>query len=505
MDRGWCRSLRVAVGLALVLGCGSVASALSLLDDRIWGGNTHFTDEQPGELAQLAPVFKIVRTDFVWARVEHERGVYDFAAYDRLLNSTSAHDIRNYWILDYGNPLYCNGTDAPATPEAIAAFVNYSIAAMQRYATHDIIFELYNEPDLPKTSSGLTKATVLRPGHQLGAWYPVPNATAYMDLYQALVEAMQSKGLLGKVPLVAPASSQAANEFLVTCFERGMLETVDGVSVHPYRSDIPETVLNDYATLRGLIAKYTNRTVPIVSGEWGYNTCFDANGPCPCYEAHNAPHTTTQEQAQFLPRMWLLNIMAGVPISIFYEWRNGGVNGTAGEENFGVVQYEYQNASVPFEPKPAYASARTIQAQLNPATDIFSGRLTATNTTSADPDDDIFVLSFTNNSKLAMWKVDGTASCSLTPRYYQDCGYDGITEDECLQRSCCWNPTSHGIPECSIPPISNYTGPVSFTVGAAATFSRVDMNGHQLNPITSDAEGRVTAMIDNEPQYWTRN
>lgn len=32
-----------------------------------------------------------------------------------------------------------------------------------------------------------------------------------------------------------------------------------------------------------------------------------------------------------------------------------------------------------------------------------------------------------------------------------DCGYLGIAESECLARSCCWNPTSDGLPWCHMP------------------------------------------------------
>lgn len=71
------------------------------------GVNIHFTDAQPGEIEMLAAAgFRWVRMDFAWAATERERGQYDFAAYDRLMQALDAHGIRALFILDYGNALY---------------------------------------------------------------------------------------------------------------------------------------------------------------------------------------------------------------------------------------------------------------------------------------------------------------------------------------------------------------------------------------------------------------
>jgi hypothetical protein len=39
------------------------------------------------------------------------------------------------------------------------------------------------------------------------------------------------------------------------------------LSVHPYRATAPETVLPEYAALADLIGKYTQKAVPILSGQ----------------------------------------------------------------------------------------------------------------------------------------------------------------------------------------------------------------------------------------------
>ncbi|EDQ90723.1 uncharacterized protein MONBRDRAFT_24381 [Monosiga brevicollis MX1] len=500
--------LGVCARASLVGGRGSDADPIGL-GPLVWGGNIHFTAEQPGEMAQLAQALKIVRMDFSWARTETERGVYNFSSYDQLLTTTRAHGVRNYWILDFGNSLYSPGAAAPATPEAVAAFARWSVAAMTHFRGQGIIFELYNEPNIPTPASA---EAVTR----WGTWSPVANASAYMDLYDALIAAKQAAGL-ADVPLVAPALAGVEDDFLTTCFERGMLETVDGLSLHPYRVSGPETVIEDSARMHLMIRNYTTRDVPVVSGEWGYSTCTNGS-----YVKHTAPIVTAahwaaiycdrgattgpntqSDQAKFLARQWLVNAMLNIPVSIFYEWRNGGDNKTYGEDNFGIVEANYVNMSHPFVPKVAYAAASTLQSQINSST--FSQRLPAYNSSKQEEsDEDIFVLAFANATRLAVWKIDGDTSCDFVPRVYTDCGFYGITEAQCLARNCCFSPKPWSSePECNFPPVTNTSGSITLVVSPNATYTRIAMLGTPLTSITADAQGQIRAVINDEPQYWT--
>ena len=53
----------------------------------------------------------------------------------------------------------------------------------------------------------------------------------------------------------------------------GALEHFDRVTIHPYRSDGPETAWPDFGAVADLVAEYAppfKTPVPLVSGEWGY-------------------------------------------------------------------------------------------------------------------------------------------------------------------------------------------------------------------------------------------
>ena len=75
-----------------------------------FGVNIDFTDPQPGEIKMLSEAgFRWVRMDLKWDSTETRPGLYDFSAYDRLLETLKPYNIHTLFILDYGNPLYDNG------------------------------------------------------------------------------------------------------------------------------------------------------------------------------------------------------------------------------------------------------------------------------------------------------------------------------------------------------------------------------------------------------------
>lgn len=319
------------------------------------GVNIHFTHAKPGELEMLAAGgFRVVRMDFFWANTEREKGVYDFSAYEHLLADLDRNGLRAYFILDYGNPLYDGGL-SPHTDEGRAAFCAFVKAAMQRFAGRGIIWEMWNEPN-----------------HAM-FWKPVPKVADYIALAQAVGETVRE--VAPKEILVGPTTSELDLPFLEACCKAGLLSLWDAVSVHPYRQSSPETVSEEYRTLRQLIARHAPRPIvpdpnglrgregliqgdpkhlPILSGEWGYSSA-------------KLPHGGFDEsqQARYLPRQWLSNIANEVPISIWYDWHDDGDDRSNPEHNFGTVRRPYRAGQADvYEPKPAYLAAKTLTTVL---------------------------------------------------------------------------------------------------------------------------------------------
>lgn len=291
-----------------------------------FGVNIHFTQPAPGELELLdAMGVDFVRMDLFWHQIEHEcQGCYDFAAYDQLVAQLSERGIRLILILDYGNLLY-GGGDAHHYDEGRAAFARFSATAARRYRGRGIIWEIWNEPNLDKF------------------WHGSPDPLSYARLATATITAIRSVDPTALI--VGPATSGFPWEYLQTLAAAGLYTKLDAVTVHPYRFDAPESAWADYAQLRTILDRASpDRKIPIIAGEWGYATVEGG--------------ITERQQAAYLTRQYLSHLTADVELSIWYDWRNDGLNPHDPEHNFGLVTAE-------LAPKISYRAAQTLVATLS--------------------------------------------------------------------------------------------------------------------------------------------
>jgi hypothetical protein len=353
------------------------------------GVNIHFTDPRPGEMKMLAGAgFRWVRMDFAWEGTEREKGKYDFAAYDRLMESLKPHGIRALFILDYANRHYDNG-QSPQSDEGRAAFARWAAAAVAHFKGRGILWEMYNEPNI-------------------FFWRPKPDVNQYTKLALAVGKAIRQAA--PDEQYIGPATSEVAFPFLEKCFQAGLLEYWSAVSVHPYRQQAPETAAADYARLRKLIDQYApqGKRIAILSGEWGYSSAWGKFDPV--------------RQGKFLPRQWLVNLSNNVPVSIWYDWHDDGPDPKEAEHHFGTVLHPYRDGQEPvYEPKPAYLAANTLTTVL--AGFRFSKRLPV-----GGADD--YVLSFTKGDevRLVAWSIaknPGTVVIPTSPGRFNVTGHTG--------------------------------------------------------------------------------
>ncbi len=305
-----------------------------------FGINIHFTNPRPGVMRMIAAAgFRWVRMDFVWSNTERIKGRYDFRSYDQLLAALRRYHLRPLWILDYGNPLYDHGA-APATPRVRRAFCRWVAAAVRHFRGHGIMWEMWNEPDG-------------------GWWRPRPNILAYAKLARAVGKTIRR--LAPRELYVGPALSGGMSlKFLRGCFKAGVLKYFDAVTVHPYRR--PETVIPIYRKIKTLIARYAppGRKIPIISGEWGYSYS-SARIWAWLWKGYNE-----DRQARMLARQFLVNLSQGVPLSIWYDWHDGGLDPKNFGDHFGLVRFTYHPGRNPvYTPKPAYFAARTLMTELH--------------------------------------------------------------------------------------------------------------------------------------------
>jgi hypothetical protein len=360
----------------------SAASASSIPQGL--GVNIHFTNPQPGEIKMIADAgFRLVRMDFKWDITERERGRYDFADYDRLMKALDEYHIRALFILDYGNPLYDNGSP-PRTAATRQAFARWASAAAKHFSNRGIMWEIYNEPNNSMF------------------WPPGPQVSEYIDL--ALAVGREFRSEVPNEQLIGPGVSQIDFSFLEACFQAGLLDYWSGVSVHPYRKTDPETAALEYCNLRKLIQRYRtrsgsdgvatnsalpNKDIPIISGEWGYSSAWRG--------------MTEEKQAALLSRELLTNAANGIPISVWYDWRDDGSDPAAAEHHFGLVRNSYQaGRDQVYEPKPVYLAAKTFS-------DYFNGYIFEQRLPIGRDDDYILVFSKSGDRRFAAWTTSGTA------------------------------------------------------------------------------------------------
>jgi hypothetical protein len=310
-----------------------------------FGINIDFTEPRPGEMKMISEGgFSWVRMDLKWDATETKPGQYDFAAYDRLMASLEMNKLRALFILDYGNPLYDNGAP-PRTEAARQAFARWAVAAAKHFAGRGVIWEIYNEPN-----------------HSM-FWPPQPNVNEYVALALAVGRAFR-EAVPGE-KLIGPATSEIDFDFLESCFKAGLLEYWSAVSIHPYRRKDPETAAEDYCRLREMIKTYApagvktstsnsnsdqaadRKEIPLIASEWGYSSIWSG--------------LNDEKQGELLARSWLTNAANGIFLSIWYDWRDDGLDMNEAEHHFGTVYNRYhEGRESVYDPKPAYLAARTL-------------------------------------------------------------------------------------------------------------------------------------------------
>jgi hypothetical protein len=336
-----------------------------------FGVNIHFTGE-PKDLDLIAEAgFKFIRMDFSWSGIEREKGTYNFerTGYDALTAGCIKRGIRILYILDYSNRLY-ETEQSVRTDAGRVAFANFAEAAAKRYAGKNILWEIWNEPNIKQF------------------WSPQPGVDDYCKLVEAAAPKIKQSDPTGLV--VAPATSTIPFDWLESCFKKGLLNHIDALTIHPYRPKNPETVIKDYARLRELITRYApqGKNIPILSGEWGYsNVNWD-----------NTRFSNVQ-QAQYLARMFLINLYQNVPVSIWYDWKNDGPDPNEREHNFGTVERD-------LSPKAAYAAALAIATNL-------SGYSIKERLDTGSENDFVFKLSNGNKQTIAFWTTGQEHTLSL--------------------------------------------------------------------------------------------
>lgn len=274
-----------------------------------------------------------IRDECWWSEVEKVKGTFTFPhTVDRLIRSIQRRGLSVLMILNYNNPLYAaTAGSGISTDSNRIAFTRYCREVVKRYARLGVKrYEIWNEPNV-KTF-----------------WDPQPSAMEYLQLLKMVYPAI--KQIDSTVTIVAGATSPVETDsvhgkmawlrYMTELFENDGGRFMDALSFHFYRFDRgPEAYLTqDIQSLQSIVGR--NRQLWIT--EAGYPT------------SSVWPHTSLEDQANYVARLYLLGRSVPNLTRIFYyDLRDDGTSAADNEANFGLLFHDNS-------PKPSYSALETV-------------------------------------------------------------------------------------------------------------------------------------------------
>ena len=264
-----------------------------------------------------------VRTDFLWKKIEPQKGEWDFSHYDKVVDALEQRNIEVIPMLGYGVPWASSQTedDSHYPPDDPADFANFAAQTAQRYENRIQRFEIWNEPNA---------------GFRF--WKPqiAGDPIAFGELVLAAEQAIHNVTPQATVILGGTFYHQqiipGAITFLQELIEAHptIEERIDAVAIHPYSlyppTAAPEDNTEGQQPIWQMIANIQQLfpSLPIVVTEYGIPTTDVLN---------------RETQAAYLERGYLLALAQGATDVCWYSLQNGEDPDNI-EANFGLLNYD---------------------------------------------------------------------------------------------------------------------------------------------------------------------
>ncbi|MBI5831427.1 MAG: beta-galactosidase [Armatimonadetes bacterium] len=282
--------------------------------------------------AWLGPLgAKALRVQAGWAKCEKQRGVYDFAWLDEVVDDARAQGVQPWLETSYGNPIYPGGGGTglggafPSSPEAVAGWEAWVRALVHHFRDRVDEWEIWNEPDLSKSNT----------------------AAGYVELYQRTAAAIRAEQPQARLYALGLAGNVAfAKEVLTVLRERGKLGLVDAVTMHTY-PDNPDNLASILA-LRSFVHELDPR-LGVRQGETG------APSTAATFGALSGRPWTELTQAKWDLRRMLAHHAQGIPFNLFTLME---LNYTGRWNTKGLLKAN-EDGTVAYA-KPAYRAAQRV-------------------------------------------------------------------------------------------------------------------------------------------------
>ena len=304
--------------------------------------------------ASLAKIgVKKARLQSGWQRTEKQKGVYDFAWLDSIVDNLIAIGIEPWICLCYGNEIYSDkakeifgGVGVPpiCTEEEKTAWYNYVKAVAARYIGRVHYYEVWNEPDC-WWRQGF--------GNSAAEYAEFTRVTA-----QACREADPSCEVIG-------LALGWKKDFVEGFAAAGGLDHVDAVTYHSYNID-EETWISKPGFIREILEKYNKSHLKFIQGEGGAQSSANGHG------ALGGAAFTPLKQAKYLVRHIVTSLGLNVEFASYFscvdmiEALHGKVGDRASYLDYGYfgvlgADFDEEGRSVgTYTPKPSYYALQNL-------------------------------------------------------------------------------------------------------------------------------------------------
>jgi hypothetical protein len=279
---------------------------------------------------------KYVRKGIYWDSIETSPGVFNWTTTDAWINDMSARGFSMIVTVVWNNRDYEDIWDrAIVTEPGRQAFANFASTLVTRYQSKNIIWEIWNEPNLR------------------GFWHENAenrsNTDAMAEEYTALVRvaAPAMKAANPNCKIVAGSISALWTDsfnWFDRCIEVGILTSgIDGISVHPYGFRWPELAMQQgYAVIRQKMDANGASQMPIINSEVGFDEGY-------LMQRGFTTANVRDGQAWSFVRQNLADTMSNIRLTNWYELT---------DPVWGVVNNDLSN-------RPTFTAAQVMTAQLN--------------------------------------------------------------------------------------------------------------------------------------------
>lgn len=290
----------------------------------------HLRDSRnQGNLLSREAGIESVRTDAHWAFLERNRDRLKVEPHwHRYLAGTEAQGLDSLFILGYGNSFHGDG-QKPRSEPVRAAFNRYVAFVAQQFRGRIKHYEVWNEWDVEN-----------------------PTDPQFTQDYARLIA--DAAGIIrqhdpdANVLAGAVTTHGIESGFALRLIEAGVMQSIDGLSLHPYvhcrgrGKNTPEAWIEWLAKIDLELSRAAGEPVPLYLTEMSWPAY---QGSCGIDE---------RLQAAYLARSFFLaRTLPNVRGYWWYDLRNDGTDKREREHNFGLLRQDYSL-------KPAYSVLKAI-------------------------------------------------------------------------------------------------------------------------------------------------